>query len=84
MFSLEIEIAEVFGKDVHILSDFIGGDSRVNLSCLNVCVAEHLADRLDWHTTPECHRCGKGVPGEVESNRLRKEKRIGEDKTQVV
>ncbi len=81
MFSLEIEIAEVFGKDVHVLTDLIGCDSRVNLRSLNVCVAEHLADRLDGHTTSEGHRCGEGMPGEVESDRLRKEKRISEDKT---
>lgn len=42
MFRLKIEIAEILGKDVHILSDFIGGDSRVDLCCLDVCVAEHL------------------------------------------
>lgn len=42
MFCLEIEIAEILGKDVHVLSDFIGGDSRVDLCCLDVCVAEHL------------------------------------------
>lgn len=42
MFRLEIEVAEVPGKDVHILSDFIGGNSRVDLCGLDICVAEHL------------------------------------------
>lgn len=42
MFSLKIEVAEVPGKDVHILSDFIGGNSRVDLCGLDICVAEHL------------------------------------------
>lgn len=42
MFSLEIEIAEVFGKNVHILSDFVGGNSRVDLCSLDICVSEHL------------------------------------------
>ena len=42
MFSLKIEVAEVPGKNIHILSDFIGCDSRVDLCCLDVCVAEHL------------------------------------------
>ena len=42
MFSLKIEVAEVPGKDVHILSDFIGGNSRVDLCGLDICVSEHL------------------------------------------
>ena len=42
MFSLEIEIAEVFGKNVHILSDFVGGNPRVDLCGLDICVSEHL------------------------------------------
>ncbi len=42
MFSLEIEIAEVFGKNVHILSDFVGGNSRVDLCGLDIGVSEHL------------------------------------------
>lgn len=42
MFSLEIEIAEILGKDVHVLSDFVGGNSRVDLCSLDICVSEHL------------------------------------------
>lgn len=42
MFSLEIEVAEVSGKDVHILSDFVGGNSCVDLSGLDICMSEHL------------------------------------------
>lgn len=42
MFSLEIEVAEVLGKNVHILSDFVGGNSCVDLCGLDICVSEHL------------------------------------------
>ena len=42
MFCLEIEVAEILGKYVHILPDFIGCDSCVNLGRLNVGMAEHL------------------------------------------
>ena len=42
MFSLKIEVAEVPGKNIHILSDFVGGNSRVDLCGLDICVAEHL------------------------------------------
>ena len=57
-------------KDVHVLSDFIGGDSRVNLCSLDVCVAEHFADRLDGNTSSQCHGCCEGVAGEVEGQVL--------------
>ena len=66
MFRLKVEIAEVSRKDVHILSDFIGGYSRVNLSCLNVCMTEHLRYRLDRYPFAKCHGGGEGVAGEVE------------------
>lgn len=79
MFSLEVEIAEVLGKDVHIFPNFIGGDSRVNLCGLDVCVAEHLADRLDWHTSSQCHGCRKGVAGKVEYTRQSKRQRTGKN-----
>ena len=42
MFRLKIEVAEVSGKDVHILSDFVGGNSCVDLSGLDICMSEHL------------------------------------------
>ena len=42
MFSLEIEVAEVSGKNVHILSDLVGGNSRVDLCGLDIGVSEHL------------------------------------------
>ncbi len=42
MFRLKVEIAEILGKDVHILSDFVGGNSRVDLCSLDICVSEHL------------------------------------------
>ena len=42
MFSLEIEVAEVSGKNVHILSDFVSGNPRVDLCGLDICVSEHL------------------------------------------
>lgn len=42
MFSLKIEVAEVSGKNVHILSDLVGGNSRVDLCGLDICVSEHL------------------------------------------
>lgn len=42
MFSLKIEVAEVPGKNIHILSDFVGGNSRVDLCSLDICVSEHL------------------------------------------
>lgn len=42
MFSLEIEVAEVLGKNVHILSDFVGGNPRVDLCGLDIGVSEHL------------------------------------------
>ncbi len=66
---------------MHIRPDFLIGDSGVNLSRLDIGMTEHLRYRLDGHTIGESHRCGECVPGEVESDRLRKEKRAGEDKT---
>ncbi len=44
------------------------------------CVAEQLARRVDVYARCKT-KCRKGVPGAMESDRLRKEKQIGEDKT---
>ena len=65
MFSLEIEVAEVSGKNIHILSDFVGGNSRVDLCGLDICVAEHLAHRLNRHTLSERHRSGESMTREM-------------------
>ena len=81
MFRLQIKVAEIPGEDFHVLTDFISGYSRINLCSLDVCVAEHLADRLDGHTASEGHGGGESVPPLMESDRLCKEKRTGEDKT---
>ena len=81
MFSLKIEVAEVLGEPVHILADFIVGNSCVDLRCLHVGVAEHLAHGLDGYSLAERHGRGEGVSREVEYDRLCKEKRDSEDKT---
>ncbi len=63
------------------MADFLICDAGVYLGGLNVCVTEHLAHRLDGYALAECHRRGESVPPDVESDRLCKEKRTGEDKT---
>ena len=70
MFSLEIEVAEVSGKNIHILSDFVGGNSRVDLCGLDICVSEHLWYRLDGHSTAEGHGSGEGMSGQMEGQVL--------------
>ncbi len=50
---------------------------------LYIRMSQHLADRVDVRTACKLQR-RKGMAETMESNRLRKEKRIGEDKTQVV
>lgn len=66
MFSLKIEVAEVLGEPVHVLADFIVGNSCVDLRGLHIGVAEHLAYGLDGHSLAERHGSGEGVPREVE------------------
>lgn len=66
MFSLKIEITEVLGEPVHILADFIVGNSCVDLCGLHIGVAEHLAHGLDGHSLAERHGRGEGVAREVE------------------
>lgn len=70
MFSLKIEVAEVLGEPVHVLADFIVGDSCVDLRCLHVGVAEHLAHSLDGHSLAERHGRGEGMACEMKSEVL--------------
>ena len=70
MFSLEIKVAEVLGEPVHVLADFIVGDSCVDLRCLHVGVAEHLAHSLDGHSLAERHGRGEGMACEMKSEVL--------------
>ena len=65
----------------HIPSDLVIGDFGINLCCGDAFMSQHLADCLQRYALRERNRCGKGVPRHVESDRLGKEKRTGEDKT---
>lgn len=73
MFSLEIKVAEVLGEPVHVLADFIVGDSCVDLRCLHVGVAEHLAHSLDGHSLAERHGRGEGMASCMEYTRRSKQ-----------
>jgi len=42
-------------------------------------MSQHLADRFQRHALRERDRRGEGVPGCMESDRLRKEKQTEED-----
>ena len=66
MFRLQIKVAEVLGKDFHVLSDFIGGYPCIDLGGLDIGMTEHLRYRLDRYPFTKCHGGGEGVAGEVE------------------
>ncbi len=72
---------ELFQRNTVHRFAFLGVDQiGVNLGCSYILVRQHLRDRID--VRPGCNlQCGVGVAEAMESDRLRKEKRTGEDKT---
>lgn len=75
----EIESTEVFGQVVHILADFVICNSRIDLSCGDVGVTEHLADGFNGNALAECHSGCECVTREVEYTQQCKQQRTGID-----
>ena len=50
----------------HILSDFIVGNSGIDLGRGDPFVPQHLADRFQRHALRKRDRRGKGMPGHVD------------------
>lgn len=48
------------------MTDFLVGDSGVDLRGLDICMSEYLAHRFDGYTLAECHRRCEGVPRQME------------------
>lgn len=74
-------VAEAFGERRHVAAYLFIGDLRVDLGGLDVRMPQQTTDGFDRHTLRERDSRGEGVPGKMESDRLGKEKRTGEDKT---
>ena len=79
MFRLQIKVAEIPGEDFHVLTDFIGGYSCIDLGGLDIGMTEHLRYRLDRYPFSKCHGDGESVPGEVEYTRQSKRQRTGKN-----
>ena len=65
----------------HIPADLVVSDARIDLSRGDPFMSQHLADRFQRYALRERDRRGEGMTRHVESDRLGKEKRTGEDKT---
>lgn len=65
-----LHITEAICQIRHVGADFLIDDTGVKLSCLDIRMAQHLADRFDWNTIGESDRSREGVPGEVECHVL--------------
>ncbi len=66
IYQLKIEVSEIFCEIIHVVADFLVGDTGVDLCCLDICVAEHLAHRFDGYTLAECHSGCEGVARQME------------------
>lgn len=50
IYQLKVEVSEIFCEILHVVTDFLVGDSGVDLRGLDICMAEHLAHRFDGYT----------------------------------